>query len=689
MPETLAHRRSRRFRIDPCFSATRLLPAPDQATGAPWLYAPGDFETWRLIQVRAAGFRDCTDPFHPGRFAAPATAVWFRHAWPKALGTKRLVLRFHAVGSVAIKLAGRSVYHQQARDGEHRWVIPAGLARGELRLTIATTGEPPTLRWAGGVLADSAEWEVAADGFRFAPVARFPATRTGQPPHRSGEPEVELAPVSCAEGIADFGRELLARVLVPAGHRPGLLTVGESPTEVRTVDRTVHEQHLALVPQTAAARGGAKEAQQSAAQLALRWAQVAGVPPQQLRARASFHPVRYRGAFACSDDQLTAIWMRSAYTLRLCMQEFLVDGLKRDRMPWVGDLALSVLANGYTFADDTIVTRTLTALYGEGVGRSHLNGIVDYSLWWPIALAQQQRLSGALARTAEHQERLRRLLADLLARCTPDGLLPAKPGDWVFIDWVALRKDGVVTAVQVLWRWALLSIASLLADPVAQKTARAQAARVTTALRRAWTAQGYRMLVDRDSPLCRHATLLAVMADGLPAGGRVAARNLLAGDHRPAVGTPYMGAFQAAALAKLGDSATALAQIRATWGGMLDQDATTFWEAYDPAHSGDQHWAFYGRTFGKSLCHAWGSGPAALLPQILLGVRPLSDGWTRIALAPRLLDLAWVCATIPTPLGDLEVEARAGTAPVVRLPPGASIVYRGRTWQGGGRRHLH
>ena len=44
----------------------------------------------------------------------------------------------------------------------------------------------------------------------------------------------------------------------------------------------------------------------------------------------------------------------------------------------------------------------------------------------------------------------------------------------------------------------------------------------------------------------------------------------------------------------------------------------------------------YGRPFGKSLCHAWSAGPAALLPELVLGVRPLTDGWRRFEVEPEL-----------------------------------------------------
>ena len=76
--------------------------------------------------------------------------------------------------------------------------------------------------------------------------------------------------------------------------------------------------------------------------------------------------------------------MGSAYTLRLCMHDFILDGIKRDRLPWAGDLAVSLVANAYSFADGSIVARSLSVLGRAGIEKADINGIVDYSLWWVV-----------------------------------------------------------------------------------------------------------------------------------------------------------------------------------------------------------------------------------------------------------------------------------------------------------------
>ena len=92
---------------------------------------------------------------------------------------------------------------------------------------------------------------------------------------------------------------------------------------------------------------------------------------------------------------------------------------------------------------------------------------------------------------------------------------------------------------------------------------------------------------------------------------------------------------------------------------MIAQGATSFWEGYDANEDEVKQYGFYGRPFGKSLCHAWSSGPAALIPSELLGIRPLSDGWATFEIDPQVpASMQPLEATIPTPYGDIRVWLR-------------------------------
>ena len=44
------------------------------------------------------------------------------------------------------------------------------------------------------------------------------------------------------------------------------------------------------------------------------------------------------GEFKCSDERLNSVWDTAVRTVHLCCQDFLWDGIKRDRLVWLGDM---------------------------------------------------------------------------------------------------------------------------------------------------------------------------------------------------------------------------------------------------------------------------------------------------------------------------------------------------------------
>ena len=59
---------------------------------------------------------------------------------------------------------------------------------------------------------------------------------------------------------------------------------------------------------------------------------------KEVNAIFTFRDIPYLGSFKCNDERLNKIWMTGAYTVHLNMQDYLWDGIKRDRLVWVGDL---------------------------------------------------------------------------------------------------------------------------------------------------------------------------------------------------------------------------------------------------------------------------------------------------------------------------------------------------------------
>lgn len=667
--------------IDPLYSAVETTPAADERGDAtPWIYADTGLETYLLSRLRWRSAEVCAHVGYPGIYAEPARAVSFRLRAERVPET--IVCR--AVGRAEVSVEGRRVC--EARDaGEPFTVaIPRDLAGKPGLLTIrltATAGDAPALLIEEGPCATGGgAWESSVDENAWTAARPVAQTRSGVEPHRAGLPVVELAPERAENGLLDFGRTILARVVFSAEGEPSL-AVGESPAEALSGDPAASEQRTTL-ERTVDGRW------RSRFPLAFRYARITGEDVADVKAEAVFYPVRYRGDFACSDERLTKIWMNSAFTLRSCMNELMLDGIKRDRLPWMGDQAINLAANAYVFAEPEVLRRTFTALGAGDIRRSDINGIVDYSLWSAINQDRFQLYFDDPAYLRREWPRVRSLIEFMETRCDADGFLAPRPGTWMFIDWgMPKGEEGAVNApLQMLWFWALRSGVAL-ADRMGRDDEaarwRLRADRLAESLRdRAWDdrAGSWRLFAREGSPPSRHANLLAVLSGLADEGQRDAIKRSLLGDRLPRVGTPFMLAMELTALARLGEAAAIPARVEAFWGAQLDAGATTFAETWNVAERGGSY-AMYGRPFGNSLCHAWGSGPAAILPAEILGLRPLADGWRRFSVEPRLGGLSWASATVPTPRGEIRVEARR-SASWIEIPAGTTAVYRGRDLAG-------
>jgi hypothetical protein len=166
------------------------------------------------------------------------------------------------------------------------------------------------------------------------------------------------------------------------------------------------------------------------------------------------------------------------------------------------------------------------------------------------------------------------------------------------------------------------------------------------------------------------------------------------------VATPYYNDFVIFAISHLGHYRQALNFIRYYWGGMIHEGATTFWEKYDPSWPTD-HFLRHLENNGKpepnlvwnyfnSRCHGWSTGVTNWLTDYTLGVQPLSEGFSRVSIAPHLDGLTWVSGRVPTPHGAIVVKIRKKAAHeilIVTLPkavqatmavPGTSVTVNGK-----------
>ncbi|KAA2240788.1 Bacterial alpha-L-rhamnosidase [Chitinophaga agrisoli] len=398
-----------------------------------------------------------------------------------------------------------------------------------------------------------------------------------------------------------------------------------------------------------------------------------------------FLPVANRGSFRCSDEELNKIWDVAAYTLHLNTREFFIDGIKRDRWIWSGDAYQSFLMNYYLFFDSPTVSRTLLALRGKDPVSSHINTIMDYTFYWFLGIYDYYLYTGDQSFIQQFYPRMQSLIDFCLQRRNKDGMLEGQAGDWVFIDWAdGLSKQGEVSFEQLLFCRSLETMA-LCADIVKDGKGAAQYKQLATDLRAKlfdyyWDANKQGLVHSRingkpTSYVTRYTNMFSIFFDYLNEAQKQGVKqHVLLNDSVQQITTPYMRFYELEALCAMGEQDYVLKEMKDYWGGMLKLGATSFWEKYDPKEKGAEHYAMYGRPFGRSLCHAWGASPIYLLGKYYLGVKPTSPGYQTYSITPVLGGLQWMEGAVPTPNGDITIHCSTKQIKV-KAAQGKGILY--------------
>jgi alpha-L-rhamnosidase len=399
-----------------------------------------------------------------------------------------------------------------------------------------------------------------------------------------------------------------------------------------------------------------------------------------VRAVFVYRDIPYLGSFRCSDERLNRIWRTGAYTVHLNMQDYLWDGVKRDRLVWIGDMHPETMTIGAVFGGHPIVPASLDLIRDETPLPKWMNGISSYSMWWVLIHHAWYRQQGDLAYLKRQQPYLSGLLGELMKHIGADGreTLP----EMRFLDWPSSENKKAIHAglhsLLILSLDAGGELCAVLGDAATERRCREAIDRL-------------RKHIPDHGGSKQAAALMALAGLGDPIALN---RDVMAVDGAKRMSTFY-GYYVLQARAKAGDYQGSLDCIRSFWGAMLDLGATTFWEDFNldwvPNASGidrlvppgkrDIHGDFGNycyKGFRHSLCHGWASGPTAWMSEHVLGIRIVEPGGKAIRIEPHLGDLRWAEGTFPTPRGVVRVRHEKqpdGTVrSAVEVPNGVRVV---------------
>ena len=393
-----------------------------------------------------------------------------------------------------------------------------------------------------------------------------------------------------------------------------------------------------------------------------------------------------QATFACEDAKLQQIWQVALDTFHLNTREFFYDGIKRDRWVWCGDAYQSGFFNRYAFWDEEVWKRTIVALSGKGKPERHINTIVDYTLYWLMGFYDYYRSTGDVVFVERWYQRFCDWLQFILDRTDADGYLVHAPDDWVFIDWSdCLTKDCERYSFLQMLLCASLRQVSELAAAIGKTEDADKYGEMSRKLKQKinddfWMedkgAYAYGIKDGAsDGRVFRQQNVMAVFTEiADERQSKCILEKVLKNDEIPKITTPYMRFYEFTVLCQLGETAYVLEEIVKYFGGMIDLGATSFWEDYDGDMTGVEHYAMYGRKYGKSLCHAWGATPLWIFGRYVLGVE--TDGVRKqVSIKPWKEFSPDFTAEVPA-LGQLiRIEKKAQTWTI--LSPVNGFIYDG------------
>lgn len=375
-----------------------------------------------------------------------------------------------------------------------------------------------------------------------------------------------------------------------------------------------------------------------------------------IQAVLEYRDVAYKGKFECNNQLLNKIWKVGAYTVHLNMQEYLWDGIKRDRIVWVGDMHPEVSTILSAFGDNEVIRKSLDFISKHTPCNKWMNAMPSYNLWWLKIQYDYYIWSGDIEYLKEQKDYICDMTKHILSKVNPDGTHNI---DFMFVEWNSHETEYAKAGFQAMLVIGLESAKDILKILGEKELSEKCETVAGSAKKHIYPYEGNKQVAAMQS--------LAGIVDA----GEIS-NTVLKPDGEKGLST-FWGYYTLQALSKSGDTKVALDIICNYWGKMLELGATTFWEDFDvdwaengarideivPEGKKDIHGDFgkhcY-KGFRHSLCHGWASGPTAFLSKQILGVHILDAGCRKVEIRPDLGDLQWAKGDFPTPYGKIHIE---------------------------------
>lgn len=105
--------------------------------------------------------------------------------------------------------------------------------------------------------------------------------------------------------------------------------------------------------------------------------------------------IKPRYSYKGEDETIRRIFDAAKRTIDLCAGgEYLWDGIKRDRLVWIGDIYPEMLALTTMYGRTEIIEKSLDFIKDATVLPAFMNDMPTYSMWWIIVLHDYYQITG-------------------------------------------------------------------------------------------------------------------------------------------------------------------------------------------------------------------------------------------------------------------------------------------------------
>ena len=316
--------------------------------------------------------------------------------------------------------------------------------------------------------------------------------------------------------------------------------------------------------------------------------------------------------YSGNDKEIRKIFLTAKRTIDLCAAgDYIWDGVKRDRLVWIGDIHPEMLALTTLYGRMENLERSLDFIKEQTPLPRYMNNFPMYSMWWIIIVADYFAATNAEDFAEKQIDYMQGVVKLMLENVSEDGEThyPAN-----FVDWQTHGKEDEIHGVRAINIIAAKKAIELLKH-FNKDTADAEELLA-------------RLLKIEIAPKTSKSVLgLKYFATGLTADDE---RKLVAGGAEGM--STFMSYYILKAVASF-DREKAIEMFKEYYGAMLKKGATTFWEDFDmkwaenscridkmpkkgerDIHGDFGAYCYIG--FRHSLCHGWSSGIIKFIKEI-------------------------------------------------------------------------